>query len=102
MVLHLILRVINMARPEDRYVKLDTKTLPDARLVYKSARANDVVPTDTELRIISDEKDRLDIIARSVYGSPVEWWRLAAANRRVDGSLHSLPGKEIVIPKKRG
>lgn len=85
----------------DRYLKLETKTLPDGRVVYKSTipvvvKAN----PDTDYVIVVNETDRLDIIANTVYGSPHEWWRIAAANKHVNGSLHVKPGTQLVIPSK--
>jgi nucleoid-associated protein YgaU len=90
-----------MARPEDRYVNLEVKTLENGRRVYKSARPKSVyVNTDIDVTLIGNERDRMDVIAKNVYGSPMDWWRIAAANRRVNGSLHVLPNTPIIIPRK--
>lgn len=89
-----------MSRPEDRYRKLETKTLPNGKQVYRSA-----IPISLDAdplidpTIIANERDRLDIIAHNVYGSSEEWWRIAAANKRVNGSLHLKPGTKVLIPK---
>jgi len=91
-----------MARPEDRYVKLEIKTLEDGRRVYKSARPRAVlIDEDTDVNLVANERDRMDVIARNVFGSTMDWWRIAAANRRVDGSLHIVPGTTIYIPRKQ-
>jgi nucleoid-associated protein YgaU len=87
------------ARPEDRYFKLEKKTLPNGRVVYKSARPINVATKSTDLIVTADEGDRMDIIANNVYGSPVEWWRIAAANKHVNGSLHLRPGFQLIIPQ---
>ena len=89
-----------MSRPEDRYVKLETKVLPNGKTVYRSAipRTVDADPL-TDTTIIANEQDRMDIIAHNVYGDSAEWWRIAAANKRVDGSLHLKPGNSVIIPK---
>jgi nucleoid-associated protein YgaU len=88
-----------MSRPEDRYVKLETKTLPDGRTVYKSARPITVSVDDADRSIVANERDRLDIMANNVYGTPSDWWKLAAANKHVRGSLHVKPGTKLIIPE---
>jgi nucleoid-associated protein YgaU len=90
-----------MPRIEDRYQKLETKVLPDGRTVYKPARPATVTgdPSTDEV-IIANERDRLDIIAFNVYGSSLDWWRIAAANKHVNGSLHVKPGTKLIIPSK--
>mgnify|MGYP003296379362 CR=1 FL=1 len=90
-----------MSRPEDRYRKLETKTLPNGRVVYKSAIPL-VVEADSlsDISMVANERDRMDIIAHNVYGSAEDWWRIAAANKRVDGSLHLTPGQTVLIPKE--
>lgn len=80
--------------------QLVIEKLPDGRTVYKTVRPR-VVKTDIQdVTIIADERDRADIIANNVYGSAMEWWRIAAANAKVDGSLHFTPGQEIIIPRR--
>jgi hypothetical protein len=89
-----------MSRPEDRYVKLETRKLGNGKVVYRSARPRTIEVDENEsLMITANERDRMDIIANNVFGSASEWWRIAAANRRVDGSLHLPVGTKIVIPK---
>lgn len=89
-----------MSKPEDRYETLDIKILPDGREVYASARPIkiDADPLVDQV-LIANERDRMDVIAHNVYGSAEEWWRIASANKRVDGSLHLRPGIKIVVPK---
>lgn len=90
-----------MPKPEDRYIKLETKILPDGRTVYKSAIPLNVEGDSiTDPVIIANERDRMDVIAYNVYGSPLDWWRIAAANKHVNGSLHIKPGTKLVIPRK--
>jgi nucleoid-associated protein YgaU len=89
-----------MSLPEDRYVKLETKTLPNGRVVYRSARPLPIDPGPNDLSFTANERDRMDIIAHNAYGSPVEWWRIAAANRISKGSALIPPGTTVVIPSK--
>ncbi len=82
----------------DRYQRLETKVLPDGRTVYKPARPSVVPQSITDAIVYANERDRLDIIATNIYGDAQQWWRLAAINGRVNGSLHLKPGSEIRIP----
>ena len=88
-----------MSRPEDRYVRLEKKTLPDGRVVYKSARPRPVVVSDTDTVVDATITDRCDVIAANVYGSAMDWWRVAAANGRINGSLFLKPGTKVIIPE---
>jgi nucleoid-associated protein YgaU len=89
-----------MSRPEDRYIKLETKTLPDGRVVYKPALPRSVPVDDlNDVVIYAADTDRLDVMANNVYGSPTEWWRIAKANGMVNGSLFLTPGTKIIVPK---
>lgn len=75
--------------------------LRDGRTVYQTARPR-IIKTDIEDVIISvDERDRADIIANNAYGSSLDWWRIAAGNAKVNGSLHFTPGQNITIPRRR-
>jgi len=89
-------------RAQARYTtKLVEKKLPDGRTVYQTAKPKPISPDIDDIIITADERDRSDIIANNVFGSAMEWWRIAAANGRVDGSLHFTPGQRIIIPRKR-
>jgi len=86
--------------PEERYVTLETKQLPDGRVVYKSALPITVVgDPNTDVTFVASDLDRLDILANNAYGSSMSWWRIAAANNRVNGSVHIKPGTHIIIPQ---
>ena len=89
-------------RSQVRYQnKLETVKLPDGRTVYQTVRPK-VIQTDVQdIVITADERDRADIIANNVYGSAQDWWRVASANGKVNGSLHFTPGQQVVIPRKR-
>lgn len=88
-----------ISRPEDRYVKLEVKTLSNGRVVYKPAIPVSVPTDDNDSTFVANERDRMDIIANNAYGTQFDWWRIAAANKHVNGSLHFKPGTKVVIPK---
>lgn len=86
--------------PNERYFKLDIKQLPDGRVVYAPAIPVTVIGDPlTDTSFVASDLDRLDIIANNVYGSAMSWWRIAAANKNVNGSLHIKPGTNIIVPQ---
>lgn len=82
----------------DRYQNLETKVLANGKVVYRAVRPAVVRKSISDAVIVANERDRFDIIANNIYDNPHDWWRLAALNGRVDGSLHVKPGTEIRIP----
>jgi hypothetical protein len=88
-----------MARPEDRYRKLKTKKLVDGRVVYSSAIPVSIETDDLDESFVANERDRMDIVAKNQFGSALDWWRIAAANKKVNGSLHFKPGQTVIIPR---
>jgi len=89
------------ARAQDRYAtQLESTKLPDGRTVFKTAIPRTVTTNIDDVSIAAGERDRADIIANNVYSSAMDWWRIAAANARVDGSLYFTPGQNVIIPRK--
>lgn len=89
-----------MAKAEDRYRKLLVKTGWDGKLVYRPAIPISISEKPGDMEFIANERDRMDIIANNVFGSSTEWWRIAAANKKVDGSLHIKVGTRVIIPRE--
>ena len=89
-----------MSTPQDRYVDLTTRKLADGRTVYNSARPVKInIDPLTDISIPATDVARMDVIANNVYGAASEWWRLASANGRVNGSMYLPPGDKIIIPR---
>lgn len=90
-----------MTSPNDRYTRpLTTITLPSGKLVYASALPISVpVDPTTDYTLISNENDRMDIIANNAYGKQLDWWIIAQANGVVNGSVLVPPGQTLYIPK---
>lgn len=88
-----------MSRPDERYENLKTKKLANGRTVYAPSRPKVIETTDLDPVVIADERDRMDTIAKNVFGTAQDWWKIAAANRNVNGSIHFKPGKKVIIPK---
>ena len=89
-----------MASTQDRYdTAIETRRTRDGKLVYRSLRPRSIKPNPlTDLLIPASDSTRIDKIAFNVFGSALDWWRLASVNGRVDGSLYFRPGTKIVIP----
>ena len=89
-----------MSRPEDRYQSFTTKKTVDGKLVYKSLLPKKIVPNPlTDISIPASDISRMDVIANNVYGSAQDWWKIASANGKVNGSLYLTPGKKMIIPR---
>lgn len=54
--------------------------------------------TDTDTKILSQEGDRLDLLAKEFYGDESLWFVIAKANNLGKGSLNVPAGKIVRIP----
>lgn len=61
-----------------------------------------IKPTDDDMYIISQESDRLDLLAYKYYGDQSLWWIIAVANNLNDGTLFIENGKQLRIPMNVG
>ena len=57
-----------------------------------------IKPNDNDLYIISQQGDRLDILADKYYNDSSFWWIIAVANNLNDASLSIEPGIQMRIP----
>jgi hypothetical protein len=57
-----------------------------------------IKPNDNDLYIISQQGDRLDILADKYYNDSSFWWIIAVANNLNDASLSIEPGTQMRIP----
>jgi len=54
---------------------------------------------DSDLYIISNIGDRLDLMAYKYYGDVELWWIIAQANNIGKGTLNIKPGTNIRVPQ---
>jgi hypothetical protein len=88
------------SRPQDRYVKLETKKLPNGRVVYKSTRPIKVTVDElTDIKPDRSDVRRFDTLAYKYLNSAQSWWRIASANNLVNGSINIPPNRDIIIPR---
>lgn len=87
--------------PQERYATtLETQKLSNGKVVYKSAIPKAITAHNlTDATLTATDIVRMDKLAQNAYGSPVSWWKIAAANGRVDGSLYFRPGTRIIVPR---
>jgi hypothetical protein len=57
-----------------------------------------IKPNDNDMYIISQQSDRLDILASKYYNDQSLWWIIATANNLNDASLSIEPGIQMRIP----
>jgi hypothetical protein len=53
---------------------------------------------DNDIYILTDETDRLDLLAITYYRDPAMWWIIATANNLNDASMYIEPGTQLRIP----
>ena len=90
-----------MSSINDRYENnVQIKKLANGKMVYSSLRPKSISPNLlADAVITSTQIARMDVLSQNAYGTAIEWWRIAAANGRVDGSLYFRPGSTIIIPQ---
>jgi len=54
--------------------------------------------TNNDTQIISQDGDRLDLLAKEFYGDETLWYVIARANNLGKGSMYVPPGEIIIIP----
>ena len=57
-----------------------------------------IKPNDNVMYVISQQSDRLDILASKYYNDQSLWWIIAVANNLNDASLSIEPGIQMRIP----
>ena len=62
-------------------------------IIYPKIKQN-----DNDMYIISQQSDRLDILASKYYNDQSLWWIIAVANNLNDASLSIQPGTQMRIP----
>lgn len=86
--------------PYSRYNNLETKVLPNGKTVYKPTIPKTVKPNFSDAEVVAGDADRFDTIAYNLYGDADKWWRIASANRLVNGTLHIPSNTTIKVPLK--
>jgi hypothetical protein len=67
-----------------RYDNLDGKNIIGKGIVYDSLLLPYIEPTDSDILIVTEEEDRLDLLANQFYGDSNLWWVIATYNNLTD------------------
>ena len=71
---------------DKRFRKLDSTLYPK------------ILPDDSDVYIITNIGDRLDLLANKYYNDVNLWWLIAQANQIGKGTLNVVPGTQLRIP----
>ena len=83
----------------DRYTDIQIlKTLKGNR--YYSTNLYPTIPlSDTDIYVITDDRDRYDLLANQYYNDTSLWWIIATANPSIPPtSIYPPVGSQIRIP----
>lgn len=83
----------------NRYSYNRTSKEPDTKREYlQSTIYPKIKPTNNDMYIITQETDRLDLLAHRYYGDSSMWWIIATANNINDAAFYIEPGTQLRIP----
>lgn len=81
-----------------RYDNLDGENIIGRGIVYDSLLLPYIEPTDSDILIVTEEEDRLDLLANQFYGDSELWWVIATYNNLTDIDTKLEPGLQLRIP----
>ena len=81
-----------------RYNNLNGKNIIGRGVVYDSLLLPYIEPTDSDILIVTEEEDRLDLLANQFYGDSELWWVIATYNNLTDIDTKLEPGLQLRIP----
>lgn len=82
-----------------RYENNRTNSLFKNKRTYNTILYPTIEKSYTDIYVIPNETDRLDLLAYKYYGDVRYWWIIAQANNLGKGSLYTTPGERLRIPK---
>ena len=71
----------------------------DNRRVFESTLYPKILIDSSDIFIISNSGDRLDLLANTFYNDVTLWWIIAQANGIGKGTLNVKPGLQLRIPR---
>jgi hypothetical protein len=83
----------------NRYINSKTfKDVSNNKTYLETTIYPKISPSDNDIYLITDETDRLDLLAHKYYGDSKMWWVIASANNINDATFYIEPGTQIRIP----
>ena len=84
-----------------RYNKENIKRLDNGKKVLKTSIPKSIPKKDDDIYIITQETDRLDLLANEYYGDSRLWWIIASANNINSVNIGLEGGIQLRIPKNK-
>ena len=84
-----------------RYEKVGTKKLANGKRVLKTNIPTTIEKRDDDIYVITQETDRLDLLAQQFYGESKLWWIIAQANNINGANIGLDGGIQLRIPKNK-
>ncbi len=84
-----------------RYTNVKTKRLATGKRVLTTVIPRTIEKRDDDIYIITQETDRLDLLAQQFYGESKLWWIIAQANNLNSVNIGIEPGIQLRIPKDK-
>lgn len=84
-----------------RYNTKNTKRLADGKKVLRTYIPKSIPKKDDDIYIITQETDRLDLLASQFYGDSTLWWIIANANNLNSVNIGLTAGTQLRIPKNK-
>lgn len=82
-----------------RYINSEILKTKETKKQYLESTIYPIVrASDTDMYIISEQGDRLDLLAYKYYGDQTKWWIIATANNINDATFYVEPGIQLRIP----
>jgi hypothetical protein len=84
-----------------RYDTKNIKRLDDGKRVLKTTIPKSIPKRDDDIYVITQETDRLDLLANEYYGDSRLWWIIAQANNINGVNIGLDAGVQLRIPKNK-
>ena len=98
---NLLVRVLIKKLFKMRYEKVGTKKLANGKKVLKTNIPKTIEKRDDDIYIITQETDRLDLLANQFYDDSRLWWIIAQANNLNGVNIGVEPGIQLRIPRDK-
>lgn len=81
-----------------RYRNTEIRKEEDGRRVYRTRIPTEIPQKDTDMYVVTQLGDRLDLLADKYYNDPKLWWIIAYANNIHDAPIGLEEGQTLRIP----
>ena len=82
-----------------RYDNNEIQRIRDGRRVFRTRIYPNIQPSDDDEYVITQDGDRLDLLAYEFYNDQSLWWIIASANNIHNAPIGLAPGITLRIPQ---